>query len=1066
MVTTRPRLLWASLLAATLAIGAPRAVMAQPTDEEDEAGAPADEGNTGDADMAPPADTAAGDETATEEEEAEPTPPPPPPADESATVEGATTAADVTAAAEDNAEATEEEGAIQGPGEVIVVTGSVIARQATTTPAPVAVIDRLDLDASGMVSVGEILQNLPAQSNAINVNVNNGGDGATRINLRGLGSNRTLVLFNGRRLAPSGTGADSSADLGNIPVAIIERIEVLKDGASAIYGSDAIGGVVNIITRQDYAGSDVNLYTGTTQHGGGTVYDVSMVTGLSSKRGSVLVSASYYEQKDIFSGDRDWAKTAFYYDFAGDPTDQANYPSNDGTDCIHDYKVGVPSSCYPYGSTTTPGGTIVDYGEDPGNQTWQDLANAHPGTVYWYRNPDTGTWGPMNTDGNSDDGSGDLYNYTPANYLLTPAKRYNVYTQGRWTITDNADAYISGTYTNRKSSQELAPEPLTPGYYGDAGITVAPDNYYNPFGRMFWDMRRRMVEGGPRHFEQNLDTFQLVIGLDGKFPEALKGWRWDINYNYGSSGGLTTEEGHYIVDRLEKALGPSYQDPDTGEILCGTPGNPIDGCVPLNLFGGPGTITEDMLDYLRFTSISKGYNTMSMAQASANGLLFTTPWNGDVRLALGAEYRKLSGGFLPDAMVASGNASTNAAQPTDGSYDVTEGYAELSAVPITNKPGIKWLELSAAIRGFNYNTFGSDFTWKSGVLWKMPMGLSVRGTYSTAFRAPSILDLYRGASESFPSVTDPCDTLNNTRTAEEQAECSAQGIPDDYVDANSQQKEILGGNPDVNPETANIFTGGIVYEPPAVKGLAVTLDYFWIHVDNAITPWGAGTILQACYTSHDPYACSLVIRDSDTHKILYIDDRNTNIGGDKTAGLDFQVQYTWNHPTAGRFRHNLEGTFEQKFNSYIPDPSTDSGLRVYEGTGTYDLGTHPRWKFNFNTLWGLNDMGAGFNVRYIGGFKECEDNDCDTFDQYSQDELTAMGYPNGASRTIDRNITADLFVNYSLKYADKGRSMLTLGVNNLTDQDPPFIANSFLNTADTDYDFMGRYFYVRFAQSY
>jgi outer membrane receptor protein involved in Fe transport len=393
-------------------------------------------------------------------------------------------------------------------------------------------------------------------------------------------------------------------------------------------------------------------------------------------------------------------------------------------------------------------------------------------------------------------------------------------------------------------------------------------------------------------------------------------------------------------------------------------------------------------------------------------------------------------------------------------------------VPITGKPLVKWLELSAAVRGFNYNTFGSDFTWKTGVLWKMPEGVSIRGTYSTAFRAPSIADLYLGASDSFPSVTDPCSTdvdgdgaSDGPLTGAVGEQCAEENVPTDFVDQRTQLREKWGGNPEVEPETATIATGGLVYEPPKLSGLAVTLDYFWVHVENSIQRWGASTILASCYQFQDPTACALIDRNPTTHLIDIIDDRQTNVGGDKTAGLDFQIRYDWTHKTAGRFRHNLEGTYLLKYNSYIPDPAL--GLRVIEGVGVYDVGVYPRIRANFSTLWGLKDFGAGLNVRYIHSYDECIDDDCDTYrEQYSPDELVAEGYENGYSRTIDANITADVFASYELSSA-AGNSTLTLGVNNVLDQDPPWVYNSFLNTSDeATYDFMGRYFYLRFSQAY
>ncbi len=1027
MVTKRPRLLWASLLATTLAIGAPGAVLAQPDDGTEDTGAPEaappDGGDAGDTGDAVPADEPADTPVAPPEDAATPADPAPP----------ADTPADGAEAAPGDGEEVIGDEEIEGPGEIIVVTGSVIERRHTTTPAPVAILDKLDIDASGMVSIGEVLQNLPAQSNAINVQFNNGGDGSTRVSLRGLGSSRTLVLINGRRVVPGGSGADASVDLSAIPIAIIERVEVLKDGASAIYGSDAIGGVVNIITRQDFEGSEATVYTGTTQRGGGTVYDISMVTGIKGKKGNVLFSAGYYDQKDIMAGQRDYSMTDKFYD----------WELNDGT-------------WYPNGSSATPEGTLIDWLDMPGNAAWDDLlTNCDAYNNGCYRDPSTG-WRDFNWAGNSDDGSGDLYNYQPENYLLTPAKRYNVYSQGRWELNDKVDAFFETSYNKRKSTQLLAPTPL---FIISEGLAVSADSIYNPYGRPFIDIRRRMVEAGNRRYEQDIDTFRLVTGVDGTFPEALKGWKWNLNYNFGRTAGIDVNQGRFLRSRVEAAIGPSFIDGD-GNKVCGTPEAPIAGCVPLNIMGGVGSITPEMLEYIGYTGIARGYTMQNAVQAGANGKLFDTPWDGDIRLAIGAEFRRMRGGFLPDPITASGDTTGNKQDSTGGYYDVAEGYAELSAVPIIDKGLAKWVEFSAAVRGFNYNTFGSNFTWKTGALWRTPHGISVRGTYSTAFRAPAISDMFLGQTDSFEAVTDPCDTSQGPRTGTIDANCDADGIAEGFTDTRTQIRALWGGNPDLEPETANIVTAGLVYEAPAVPGLSVTFDYFWVNIEDAIQQVGAATILSNCYSQDDRASCDQIIRDPTTNLITDIIDTRTNIGGSKTAGLDVQLRYDWTHKSAGRFRHNIEGTWLHKYNSYQPDG------RVIEGLGVYDLGVFPKFRANFSTLWGKDGIGAGVNVRYIGSIKECADDDCDTYLEYTEAELVDLGYPNGVSRDVDANITADVFASYDLE-SDAGSSKLTLGVNNVLDQDPSVLYNGFLATSDAStYDFMGRYFYLRFSQSY
>ena len=1037
MVTKRLRL---GLITAVVAVALPGgAAYAQPVGDQPEETPPPEEAppaETPPPEEAPPAETPPPAETAPEEAVPEEAPP------ETTEVE-----------------ATEEE----TEGEVIIITGSMIARKQTSTVAPLAVVDKAELDAAGMASVGEILQNLPAQGNGINVQFNNGGDGSTRISLRNLGSIRTLVLVNGRRHVYGGTGADASVDLNAIPIAIIDRVEVLKDGASAIYGSDAIGGVVNIITRQDYEGTEASIYTGTTQRNDGFTYDLSMVHGMKSDKGSFMVSAGFFNQNEVMAGDRAYSARDKVYDYAC-AADETNPERNTG---VYHPTFNENGCVFESGSTATPEGTIIDYGEGASPE-W-DAVNASNADCA----ANVGVWvvdsSPIgvhcfdfngNSDGSeySDTPVGDFYNYQPENYLYTPQKRYNLYSQGRWHLAKEGkvDAFFETSYMRRKSDQLLAPEPL---FTVTEGLVVSADNIYNPYNRDFIDIRRRLVEFDRRKFAQDIDTFRLVTGVDG---EITKDWRWQANYNFGRTGALFTKRGLLRLSKLASALGPSYTD-ETGA-HCGTVGNEIDGCVPLNLFGGPGSITQDMIAGLTYTGIGRGYTMMNMGQVTANGKLVDLGDGGDIRLAVGGEFRRVRGEYIPDPLTAAGDTSGNKGEPTSGYYEVFEGFGEVSVVPFVGKPFAEWLELNVAARGFNYNTFGSGATFKGGVLWRHNSGVGLRGTAGNAFRAPSIGELYSGNFDDFPAVTDPCDTSMGPRSPSAQAQCSAQGIPDDFTDPRTQHLARAGGNPEVEPETANIFTAGAVYQPKMVEGLALTLDYFWAEITDSIQRAGAGTLLSNCYNTTTPTDCDKINRDPTTHLIVNIEDTVTNIGGSKTSGLDFQVRYDWKHLTAGRFRHNLEGTYLLKYNDYFPTapgPGFPNGQRVVEGVGTYDIGHLPRLKLNFGTMWARDAFGAGVNVRYMTGLTECQDLDCDTYLEEGN-----PAFDDTLQRSVEANITGDIFVQYAIK-SPAGTSALTLGMNNVLDQDPPFIYDGFYADSDASaYDFLGRYFYARYTQSY
>ncbi|MEZ4363501.1 MAG: TonB-dependent receptor [Kofleriaceae bacterium] len=919
--------------------------------------------------------------------------------------------------------------------EVIVVTGSAIERRELTTAAPVSVVDKADLEASGLSTVGDILQNLPAQSNGINAQANNGGDGSTRINLRGLGSARTLTLVNGRRVVPGGTGADSSVDINAIPLAVIERVEVLKDGASAIYGSDAIGGVVNIITRTDLNGSEATIYTGSTTRGDGFGYDLSLVSGTTSKKGNILFSAGYQSQEPVFAGDRSFSDHDKEFDY------ELKESSNSGSvsapyGFIDAYRIDTDGDGMPEDDGVNLCGL-----EDDGTPI-QYCRRGGPNEFIPFSFPD------------------DFYNYQPENYLLTPSERYNVFSTGAYKLTNNVRAFFEGSYINRKSDQRLAPEPFSA---NRAPISAA--SVYNPTGYTLQGYNRRLIEFGPRRSLENVDTFRMVAGFDGSVPESIPGiadWKWELSYNFGRTQATTENRGNLINSRVANALGPSYFDAN-GVARCGTPEATIRGCVPLNLLAGADAkaVTQEMIDYTTYTGISSGYNRQQTVLASMHGRLAKTPWGGDIALAVGADYREEGGGFTPDPLTATGDTTGNASAPTDGSYSVKEGYAELSAVPVVGMGAVKWLEVNVAARAFDYDTFGSGATWKVGGLFRTVAGLGFRGTYSTAFRAPSVAALYGGLSDSFPGVKDPCDTTPPGRPAGSPPvvldpiaarRCAEQGVPTNAAFRTSQQRAIVGGNPNLSEETANVLTAGVVFEPPMVKGLALTIDYFNVDIQKAIQALGAGVILSNCYSRDLDQFCDKIHRNAaQGYRIDFIDNAIDNVGGNATSGIDFSISYDHTY-SFGRLRHSFEGTY---LNSY----DIDNTIQTFSAKGNYDFGVFPDLKTNFTTSWAKDGLSAGLNIRFISGYDECKDLDCNGL----AEEDAATRAEN--TRKVPSNITTDIFAGYQIK-SPAGVTSLSVGMNNVLDQDPPLIYDGFYADSDPDYDFLGRFVYARLSQQF
>jgi iron complex outermembrane recepter protein len=918
----------------------------------------------------------------------------------------------------------------QAKTEIITVTGSLIGRREIDSPSPVSVVDRQKLEGAGITNVGDILQKIPAQGNAINAQNNNGGDGSVRVNLRSLGTNRTLVLLNGRRVVPSGLGANSSVDFGTLPLAMIERVEVLKDGASAIYGSDAVAGVVNVITRSNFNGTEATAYTGTSQKGDGTNYDLSFVTGHSTPKGNVTFSAGYQQQKPVLAGDRGFSAQTYSYDFG------CTAAMQQAGDCIPATLTGSPSTPTGRINTKPNGGTPFTV----------------PGCTAQFCTAD-GSGGFRNFEPATATSFGDNYNFQTLNYVFTPSARINLFSNGNYELTDNVHGFFEAQFNGRSSKQQLAESPISVGSFGSP---ISKDSVYNPLGVDITDYSRRLQEFGTRNFDQNITTSRIVVGLNGAIPEespVLKNGKWEVSYNYGRTDATNANQGNLIKSHLKDALGPSFIDPVAGP-QCGVPGAPIAGCVPLNLLT-PGHVTPEMIKYLTFTGTTSGLNEQHTAQATMNGKLVDLPNHGDISVALGTDYRHEQGANQPDPLTSTGDTTGNVTQPTAGSYHVFEGFGELSVVPVSGLQYLKWVELDAAARAYDYNTFGSGITGKLSALVRTAGGLAVRGTYGNAFRAPNIAELFSGQADSFQLLGDPCDTrppkskgpvVLDPMTA---AQCAKQGVPEGSAFGSIQQKAKFGGNPQLAPEKATIATAGVVYEP--VPGLDVTADYWHIQIDDAITNLPPATILSQCYQGGQKSFCDLIERDPVGHSISQITDVIQNVGGIATSGLDFSASYQY-HNGAGAFRHAIEGTylFKNNIDTGTVDPVTGKES-ILHGRGFFDLGVNPNVKFNFFTLWTHpSGIDAGFNFRFVNSYQECDSNNCND--------------PTNGRRDVSRYATGDLFVDYSMK-SSQGTTRITLGMNNVIDAKPPIIYNGpVLNADEATYDFMGRQLYVRLSQ--
>ena len=905
--------------------------------------------------------------------------------------------------------------AAKGPDNEIVVTGSRIRHNPLDQKSPITFVDHSDIEKTGLNSVSEVLQQLPSVggglNNRFNTSGNNGnppdgagvGAGAAEIDLRHLGSKRTLVLVDGLRFinGASASGVPGSVDLNVIPESMIERVEVLQDGASAIYGSDAIAGVVNIITKKGQRGLQASAQLGIQDEGDGFTQNYQLSWGNGTDRATqIVVGASYVRNGAVFAGDR--AISAF--------------PTPYGTSCL-------AGGC----SSGTPLGRFIVLG--------QNLTLRGPviGRAPVYNPADP-------TDPNSDFKAfttADRFNFAPFNYLLTPLERFGGFINVRQEINPDTHFTVKFLANRRNSKNQAAPLPLFVG--PDAGngnlldrITIDASNPYNPFGTLYSGVNldgtpngdtpnysfigRRMIEAGPRRYAQKVTTYYGTATLDGNFGIGGNQWYWDVNGFWGHNKAKQSFTGDINAQKLAIALGPVAT-------CTATP-----GCVPFDIFGGEGSITPAMLGYVGYVEHDSSSQSLVGTSANISGKLFALP-GGDLGLAAGAEYRKLKGRFDPDPITAAGFTSDIPAQPTKGGYNVGEVYGELDA------PVFRMLDLTGAVRYSHYSTSGGKATWKVGANFNPISDLRLRASYGTGFRAPTIGELFGSKTRFDAQLADPCSADQNP-SGNVLANCQAHGVPAGYQQNNPQISVVTGGNPNLKPETSKGWVLGGVWSPAAIAHrVSVEVDYYNIAVNGAIQQVDAATILANCYLANDPIACAAVPRTA-SGQITQIQGVLQNIGGIRTTGFDVNFSARTARASWGQLVLTANHSFLTKYDELIP---TATGTAVVHRKGT-EIGSpyngFPKLKIVDSLDWSLANVGATLTGRYIGSMKESD------------------------GHVMPSRVLFDGQLRWQPDFMkDLG---LAIGVNNIFKASPPICTTCGIPNYDPNfYDIPGRYFYAR-----
>ncbi|MEJ1097229.1 MULTISPECIES: TonB-dependent receptor [unclassified Pseudoxanthomonas] len=909
--------------------------------------------------------------------------------------------------------------------DAVTVTGSRIKRSEIEGRVPVQTLSREDIDRTGMTSIGEILQELTGSGSALNTKFNSSGNfgfspngdgvgaGSAQVDLRNLGPKRVLVLVDGMRWVneSSASGVSAAVDLNTIPLALVERIEVLEDGASSLYGSDAIAGVVNIITRRNFEGGQVTLNYGQYDKGDGQISGADIAWGTTTDRSNLFLSLSYTKQDEVRSSDR-----------------------------------RISAIPIQGGSSRIPGGRFAF--TDPNGNEYDLTTNAGlTNPTYTPNLPDCESGTPRTDGFHCFDFANDAYNYAPFNLLITPSERMGVYGQYRFQFTEQTEFYVKALFNRRESTNQAAPEPIDlgpgAGTAYTANVFIPANHPYNPFGfdlvggegGNIGTIRRRPSEGGPRIFEQQVDTQYFAAGLEGSFGGERQ-FYWDVNAAYSKNEADQTNRGSYNARNISIALG----DP---AVCAATP-----GCTPLDIFGF-NTMTPEMLAYISPLFRDRSEQELSQFTANLSGSLFPT-WAGDVEFATGYEYRKYEGSYNPDPQTVAGEYNGVPSGPTSGSYDVNEVYVELNVPLFAQEGGSGKLDLSLAGRYSDYSTFGGEFTPKYGLRWQVAEDLVLRATYAEGFRAPSIGELYGSQSRFDALLIDPC-LVPPSAPPGSTAPIACPGVPAGARQNDPQVPVLTGGNPELQPERVRSFSTGFVFSPSfaADTSWSDKLDFevtFYRHdLEGAIQAIGAQTQLDLCATTQSPQYCTGINRLA-SGEIDTFENFLVNLGSIKTDGWDADVFWTLPETNAGRFKLSWQNTFVTRY-----EARDASGQLQAQGPGVVvNDSAIPEWTSTATLDWKLGNWNAAWSIRHLSEMEEA----C-----LAADPAEFCDTP--TSNTLAATTYHDVQLGYEFDWL-KGLQ-LTAGVNNLFEEDPPVCTSCSLNGYEAStYDIPGgRFFYVR-----
>jgi outer membrane receptor protein involved in Fe transport len=968
-----------------------------------------------------------------------------------------------------------------GPVEKVTVTGTRIPQKNLITTSPVTQVTAADVDTQGVTRLEDLANELPQVFAAQNSTVSNGASGSANINLRGLGSPRTLVLINGRRM-PYGNPFNSAADVNGIPGQLVERVEILTGGASAVYGSDALAGVVNFIMRRDFEGVQIDAQYGYYEHHNnfdgpgnlrsviaaravtnpfqfklpeddvddGISKEITGVMGVSSSEGLGNVTAyiSYRSNDQVLQRDRDFSACA----------------------------LGPQVGAGPGASWTCGGSSTAFPGRFTNFATFNFTIDQTTGLVRNFS------------------GALDQYNYGPLNFYQRPDETYTLGAFMHYQVDEQVEAYLDLMFSDYTSISQIAPS----GDFFNTGTINCGNPYLNGsfddgiVGNNAWSaaqlsaigctpaaiaanavvsmyIGRRNVEGGGRQQDFGIENYRMSGGFRG---EALPGVDYDLALQYSKNRYNVTYLNDLSVTRLNRALNvvddpstPLVVDPVCQSVLDGTDPN----CVPWNLFN-LGGVTQAALDYLNVPLLQRAELTQSIGTFTTNIDMGTwgikSPWaDSTVQSVLGAEFRRDTIKSVTDENFSTGNAAGQGG-PTiglNGQVDVAEYFGELQIPLLEGQDFAHSVTIDLAYRYSDYDSGVTTDTWKIGADWSPTEDIRLRYSRQRAVRAANIIELFFAQGFNlFDMADDPCDfTDPNADGSASAAACvgvaawqvtAAQAAGGALTSPAGQYNFLQGGNPALSPEVGDTDTLGFVFTPTFIKDLIVSVDWFKIEIDNTISTTGAFNTVNACYFGGDLGSCARILRNPGTGQLWIgagrVEDLNTNIGGLSTKGVDVNAQYRFDLDDldmdgAGGMRLELIGTW---LDELITDPGAASGAPIYDCAGLHSgrCGTpNPEWRHRARATWQTPwDADLIVTWRYYG-------------------EVTLDG---GTAAQLDYKFDAENYFDLAATIGLPLNTRLRLGVNNVFDNDPPISDNVGTtgngNTYPQTYEARGRWMFM------